>query len=222
MADEARSPWWKSGLFAAVLGLAIPGATFVQGWLQKDRELALQEKQQLQQFRAQYMSMVAEAGVEGMEVLADFIADTEQDPTIREWASKQRDKARAKIADLDGRIETEQKTAQAAEEATSAAEKKAKDAESKLAKVAAQATQDRDKREEAEREADAAQRELAKAQASAASSQGKLFRSHAALTGRNAANAAITQMPAAAGPAPRTIPAVRLGPRRSVEPADHP
>jgi hypothetical protein len=71
----------------ALIGIAIPAATFVQGWRQKNRELALQEKQQMQQIRAQYMGMAAEAGVEGIETLADFIADTEQDPTIREWRS---------------------------------------------------------------------------------------------------------------------------------------
>src|SRR5688572_29709370 len=123
MTDERAMPWWKKSVTVAILGAAIPVATFIQGWLQKDRELALQEQQQVQQFRAQYMSVLSEAGVEGIEVLSDFIADTEPDPAIREWAKKQHKKAREKIDDLDKRVEAEQKNVKVAEDVAQEATK---------------------------------------------------------------------------------------------------
>jgi chromosome segregation ATPase len=185
-------PWWKRGLPVAILGAAIPVATFVQGWLQKDRELALQEKQQVQQFRAQYISVVSEAGVEGIEVLSDFIADTEQDPVIREWANKQRAKAREKIEALDKRIEAEQKMVKAAEDVAEDATRKKQRAEERVALANAQAKDDRARRETAEREAEAARQALAKAQANVATNEAKLSRSRDALMGRPVVQTRVT------------------------------
>ena len=189
---DAALPWWKRSLSVAILGAAIPVATFVQGWLQKEKELALQEKQQEQQFRAQYISVVSEAGVEGIEVLSDFIADTERDPVIREWAQKQRAKAREKIEALDKRIEAEQKTVKVAEEAAEEATRKKKQAEERLTRVAEQARDDRAKREAAERDAEAARKDLAKAQANVALNEAKLSRSKDALAGRAAVQTRIS------------------------------
>jgi hypothetical protein len=183
MADE-KQPWWKNGLLVALIGAAIPAATFVQGWMQKDRELALQLQQQTQQFRTQYMGVLADAGIEGMEVLADFIADTEQDPAIREWAVKQRDKARVKIADLEKRAEEERRNAENAKAAADAAAQKAKRLAARAEKITVQPSEAPGKREAAEREADDARKELARAQATAAASEVKLTRMRTALTGR--------------------------------------
>ena len=207
MSDSAgQSSWWKSGLFAVVIGAAIPVATFVQGWLQKDRELALQERQQLQQFRSQYMSVVAEAGVEGIAVLADFIADTEENEKIREWATRQRDSAKKKIQDLDTRIEAEQKSVKAAEDAADAASRKTKQAEEKLARLAAQAKEDKVARELAEANATEERKDLPKAKASVAVNETKLFRSRDALVGKVAAQSRMSQVKASAA-------TVKLAPR---------
>jgi hypothetical protein len=184
MPDETKQPWWRGSLGIALIGIAIPAATFVQGWWQKNRELALQEKQQLQQIRTQYMGMLAEAGVEGVEVLADFIADTEQDPTIREWAIKQRDKARQKMADLDKRIETEQQNVKVAQLAADAAEQREQETRQRLKAISAQARQDKAEKEKAESEAAAARAALANAQTNVSVKQGKLTRSRETLNGR--------------------------------------
>ncbi len=184
MADEAKQPWWRGSLGIALIGIAIPLATFVQGWWQKNRELALQEKQQLQQIRTQYMGMLAEAGVEGVEVLADFIADTEQDPTIREWAIKQRDKARQKMADLDKRIESEQQNVKVAQVAADAAEQREQETRQRLKAISAQAKQDKAEKEKAESDAAAARAALANAQSNVSVKQGKLTRSRETLNGR--------------------------------------
>jgi hypothetical protein len=123
--ESIGSAWWKSGLFAALLGAAIPAATFVQGWMQKNRELALQERQQLQQIRLAYMEVMVQGGVQGMEILADFIADTEEDPVIRGWASKQRDKARATADILEKRLLEEEAKVREAERKLREAQEKA-------------------------------------------------------------------------------------------------
>jgi hypothetical protein len=184
MADETKQPWWRGSLGVALISIAIPAATFVQGWWQKNRELALQEKQQMQQIRAQYMGMLAEAGVEGIEVLADFIADTEQDPTIREWAVKQRDKARQKIDDLNKRIEAEQQNVKTAQVAADAAEQRELEARQRLKALSAQAKQDRAEKEKAEKDATAARAALANAQTNVFVRQGKLARVRETLNGR--------------------------------------
>jgi len=184
MADGIKQPWWKGNLGVALIGIAIPAATFVQGWWQKNRELALQEKQQLQQIRVQYMGTLAEAGVEGVEVLADFIADTEQDPTIREWAVKQRDKARQKIDALDKRIEAEQQNVKTAQVAADAAEERELEARQRLKVLSAQAKQDRAEKEKAEKDAAAARAALASAQTNVSVKQGKLARVRETLNGR--------------------------------------
>jgi hypothetical protein len=184
MADETKQPWWRGNLGIALIGIAIPAATFVQGWWQKNRELALQEKQQMQQIRTQYMGMLAEAGVEGVEVLADFIADTEQDPTIRDWAVKQRDKAREKITDLNKRIEAEQQNVKTAQVAADAAEQRELEARQRLKAIQAQARQDREEKEKAERDAAMARAALSTAQTNVYAREGKLARVRETLNGR--------------------------------------
>jgi len=184
MAAETKQPWWRGNLGVALIGIAIPAATFVQGWWQKNRELALQEKQQMQQIRAQYMGMLAEAGVEGIETLADFIADTEQDPTIREWAVKQREKARQKIGDLNTKIEAEQQNVKVAEDAADAAQQREQETRERLKLLRAQSKQDKAEKEAAEKDAAAARAALAKAQANVSVKQGRLSRVRETLSGR--------------------------------------
>lgn len=186
MASETSKPWWKTGLLAALIGAVIPAATFVQGWMQKNRELALQEQQQIQQFRAQYMSVLAEVGVEGMELVADFIADTERDPTIRDWAARQRDKAHSRVAALEKKIEDERHAAELANAAADTAALKTRRLAARAERIATEPSKNRGQHEEAVREAEEAKQELVKAQASADLSEGKLTRTWAALSGRAA------------------------------------
>lgn len=80
------SPWLKSGIIAAVVGTAIPVATAVQGYIQKERELAIQENQQFQELKMAYMEFLKDDGLEGLERLATFAAAAEDNARIREWA----------------------------------------------------------------------------------------------------------------------------------------
>jgi septal ring factor EnvC (AmiA/AmiB activator) len=179
--------WWKSGLFAALLSAAIPGATFVQGWLQKGRELELQKQQQLQELRMGYMQVMVEAGVEGMELLADFIADTEDDPAMKEWAAKQRKKARATADALRARLGEETTRALEAERRLAEAAEKAATAEERAEQLAARAAADREAREQAEAAAAAARQARAAASAAAVSAdtaRTKVERSYETLSGK--------------------------------------
>lgn len=182
-ADAPKEPWWRKGLFAALLGATIPLATFVQGWWQKERELELQERQQLQQIRLAYMNLMLEGGMERVQTLADFIADTEQDPGIRAWAAKQRDKARQTVADLEQKIADEQKRAVGAENERREAEERAARAEA-LARRLAEANASQEQREQARKAALEAQAALARAEASARASQSKVARTRETLQGR--------------------------------------
>ena len=111
-----RAPWWQTGLLATLIGLAVSAATIIQGTLQKERELKLQEEQHAQQIRIAYMNVLVESGLEGLGVMADFIADTEPDPVIQQWAIKQRDKALEAARVVEQRLaEEQQKAAQATE-----------------------------------------------------------------------------------------------------------
>lgn len=179
--------WWRSGFFAALLSAAIPGATFVQGWLQKSRELELQKQQQLQELRMGYMDVMVEAGVEGMAMLADFIASTERDPAIRAWAVSQRDKARSEAEALRARVTEETAKALEAEREMREAQDAAARAEALAKQLAERAAADREARAQAEKAAAEARKARAEASAAAASAgdaRSKVERSHETLSGK--------------------------------------
>jgi hypothetical protein len=182
--EPTRQPWWKRGLFAALLGAAIPAATFVQGWWQSRRELQLQERAQLQQIRMAYMNLMVEGGVDRVEMLADFIADTEQDLGIRSWAEKQREKARATVKVLEARIADEQKRSVTAEGERRAAEERATRAEAEAKRLAEKASGDRAEKERAEKAAEDARAAAASADSNARVTEAKVARSRETLHGR--------------------------------------
>lgn len=137
-------------MLVALLSITIPVATFIQGTLQKGRELELQRQQQVQQLRLAYANMMVASGVERMAFLADFIAATEEDPLIKRWAVQQQTAIKTQQAELEQRIEEEQKKAFAAERARIDAERKAAEAEKLLAAAQNQAARDQAAREKQE------------------------------------------------------------------------
>lgn len=191
-----NAPWWKSSAVAAVLGVAIPAATLLQGWLQKGRELELQDKQQKQELRLAYMNVLVEGGLEGMALVADFAARTEQDQEIKTWATELSNNATTKAATERAQLVEQQKALAAAEEALRAADARVRDADAK-ATLAAEAMQRAVADQEAKRAAELAQQaaqsarqESAKANADARVAKERVDRSKETLLGRSDLGAA--------------------------------
>ena len=184
-----QAPWWKSGIFAAILAAAIPTATAIQGWLQSERELQLQDPQQVQQLRLAYMNVLVEAGLEGMAAVAEFAATTEEAPRIQAWARRQQQvvaqaaqKEREQLEALEARVAE-------AEEATRAAREQADEARAQAASLAEQAARDQKAKAHAEAAAEAAalaQRRAAKESATLLAERAKAERKKELLSGRAA------------------------------------
>lgn len=124
-----NTAWWKSSTLAAVIGLAIPAATFVQGWLQKSRELELQDRQQKQELRLAYMNVLVEGGLDGMVLVADFVSRTEPDPAIKIWAADLKQGAEQHAQAERTHLEDELKKLRAAEAEQQKAQAEARDAQ---------------------------------------------------------------------------------------------
>jgi hypothetical protein len=180
-----NTAWWKS--IAALLGVAIPAATVLQGWLQRDRELALQDRQQRQELRLAYMNVLTEGGLEGLALVADFAARTEQDVAIKTWAQELSENATAKAEAERAQLVEQQKQLAAAEELLRVAEDRVRDAEAKAAEAAARALADREAKQAAEvaqKAADSARKESAKANADARVAKERVAQSKETLLGR--------------------------------------
>lgn len=187
MEGAGKQPWWKTGLVVALIGAAIPVATLVQGWMQKNRELAIQRDEQLQELRLAYMGAMVEGGVDRVEMLADFIADTEPDEAIKAWAERQKRKSQATVKGLEERIAGEQERAAAAAKEHERSEQRARRAEEKARRLAEQASAgqaEKARAETAAAEANAAAAAAAKAENDAAAQAAEVDRTREKLNGR--------------------------------------
>jgi membrane protein involved in colicin uptake len=123
---STERPWWQEGIPAAVFGLiatvGAAGITAIHDGYQKERDLQLQQQQEVEHLRTTYAAVLADGGVEQVALLADFIASTENDPTIRDWATKQKAVAQKKIDDLQKQLANAQTAAASAEAARLKAE----------------------------------------------------------------------------------------------------
>ncbi len=171
MTNGPGKPLGTKGVITAI-GIIVTAAvgivTAVHGWWQSKREFELQERQQLQQLRMAYMNVMVDGGFERVEIVADFIAETEQDETIKIWAAAQKKKAAETAAKLRTQAEDERKALAEAEEKRVAAEQHAKTAEAEAQRLAQQAAANQSKKEEAEtaaKVADEAKGNLANAKA---------------------------------------------------------
>lgn len=181
---EKKAPWWRAGLFAAVVGAAIPVATLLQGWQQKGRELELQELQQAQQIRVAYMNLLVEGGLERVQTLAEFIADTDLDPRMRQWAADQKKKALEQASELKKELADSQKAAEEAARAHGEAEARARRAEAEARRLAEQAGADREARARAEKEAEQARAKAAEADREVQTKEAEVDRTRETLQGR--------------------------------------
>jgi dTMP kinase len=180
-------PWWKNSALAALLGFAIPAATFLQGWLQKGRELELQDKKQKQELRLAYMDVLVEGGLEGMALVAEFAARTEQDPDIKTWAEELNKNALVRAETERQRLGEQETLLIAAEEARRSAEQRAAEAQAHAEQAVARAAADREAKQAAVvalREAEQANKEAARASAEAGLVKERVARSKETLQGR--------------------------------------
>jgi hypothetical protein len=143
---KEKTPWWKSGLIVGILGGAIPAATFIQGWWHKERELELQRQRQFSDLRIAYANLMLEGGVERVELLADFVAQTESDPEIKAWATRQSQVAESHRKRLQQELEIQQKKVVEAEQRVAEANAQAEAAKKQL-EVAANENAKREARE---------------------------------------------------------------------------
>lgn len=148
--ESPRTPWWKTGLAIALASAIIPTATFIQGSLQSQKELHLQQEQQKQQLRLAYANLMVEGGVERVALLADFLAETEDEPKMKEWARKQQLVAQKQKAAAEAASEEAQRKAAAAEARRVEAEQRLAEANAEVERLKAQEAQ-RIKDEEAAR-----------------------------------------------------------------------
>lgn len=158
-----NSPWWKSGIFAAILGSMIPLATAIQGHLQNGRELEAQRSQQFQELKLAYMSFLKQEGLEGLERVASFAAAAERDPDIRKWAENIKLEAASAIARERTQLTESEAAVTEAAAARRLAEQQADDALAHAQKLELQAAADRDAKQRAEQAARKAKDDAAKA-----------------------------------------------------------
>ncbi len=184
---SSRAPWWQSGLVATLIGVAVSAATLIQGTLQKERELKLQAEQHAQQIRIAYMNVLVESGLEGLGVMADFIADTEPDPVIQQWAIKQRDKALEAASEIEQRLAEERKKSAQATANLLQQEERAARAEAEAERLRTQAQADRAAREQAAADARQARAEADAARVAAGAAEARVIRSKERLEGKSAA-----------------------------------
>jgi hypothetical protein len=97
--DVSARPWWKSGTtittLTAILAAVVPLTTAVQGWVQKSRELALEEAKQANAIAMQREKQTEDIRTGYLERTKDpqdrirvlhFVLATSADPRLREWA----------------------------------------------------------------------------------------------------------------------------------------
>lgn len=176
--SSEKSPWWRSGVTVALLGSAIPVASFIQGWWQKEKELELQRQRQFSDLRVSYANLMLEGGVERVGLLADFIAQTESDKEIKAWAANQSRVAKAQSAELQKELALQQQKVVETEQRLVAALAKAEELRKQ-----AEAAKGEARAEVVAKEA-AARQALIQAETSAAVAQSNLAGSYETLKGR--------------------------------------
>jgi hypothetical protein len=135
-ADQPRTPWWKNGLVVALAAAIIPAATFIQGTMQASKELELQQKKQKQELRLAYANLMVEGGIDRMALLADFLAETEDDAQMKSWAQNQQVVIRKQKAELEQSIATHQAQVQEARAKQAEAERQLAETKAEAARLA--------------------------------------------------------------------------------------
>ena len=105
-ASTPALPWWKSGAtittLTAIVVASVPVTTAVQGWVQKNRELALEDRKQTENIRTSYLERLKVPG-EHLRTLRFVIATTNDSP-LRAWAEQEKKVVEGELRGLDDEI----------------------------------------------------------------------------------------------------------------------
>jgi len=114
-------PWWKSGAtiatLTAIVAAIVPVTTAVQGWAQKNRELALEDRKQTENIRTFYLERLKVPG-EHLRTLR-FVIATTNDSTLRAWAEQEKKVVEGELRGLDDEIKRAEEVVNRANKACS-------------------------------------------------------------------------------------------------------
>jgi hypothetical protein len=195
--DEGREQhWWhKPGmvtLLTALVGAMVPLAAGVQAYVQKQREIALEQEKNKQNIRLHYLDILVGSSLKDTEMFLSFISETEENPDLKQWAVSQLKNVEGRITALDADRAAADKRAADAEKQLDVA--KASAAE-KVRAAQADANASRQKKEAAEAEARKAQAALADAQRQADTRRAEALARRDALGSRRVTNRSVLQQP---------------------------
>lgn len=104
--EAARTqPWWRQAKvvtgISAIISATVPVTTFVSGWIQKERELALNEQLQSHKIRWDYVKEALDPGrSEPQRALVFSLLELTGDDLLRDWAKSRRQETEKVIVDL--------------------------------------------------------------------------------------------------------------------------
>jgi hypothetical protein len=120
-------PWWKSSAtittLTAIVAAVVPLTTAVRGWVQKNRELALesqkqanaiamQRERQVEDIRTSYLDRLKTPG-EHLRTLR-FVIATTNDTRLRDWAVNEKKETEDELRKLDQEIRQAEEAAEKA------------------------------------------------------------------------------------------------------------
>jgi len=183
-------PWWRRAgfvtLLTALVGAMVPLSAGVQAYVQKEREIQLEREKQQQSIRLHYLDVLMSTSLKDTEMFLSFIASTDDNPDLKQWAQAQLTSVRGRITALEGEAAASDKRAADAEKELEAAKASA---QQKVREAQADANASRALKEKAEDDARKAQAALADAQHKAESRRAEaLDRKDALGRRRSAAN----------------------------------
>lgn len=104
---------WRGRLslagLSALIAASLPIATFVHGWIQKDKELALEREKQVENVRTAYLDRLKDG--DSRERVLRLIIATAEDPRMRVWAEEELKRVEAAQKALEEEIRARSQTA---------------------------------------------------------------------------------------------------------------
>ena len=179
-------------LLTALVGAMVPLAAGVQAYVQKQREIALEQEKEKQSIRLHYLDILVGSSLKDTEMFLSFISETEDSAELKQWAVSQLKNVQGRIASLDAERAAADKRVADAEKQVEVAQASAAE---KVRAAQADANASRQRKEAAEAEARKAQAALADAQKQADARRAEALARRDALGSRRLANRAALATP---------------------------
>jgi hypothetical protein len=110
-------PWWRKAssvtVITALIAAVIPVTAAVQGYYQKQKELALEEAKQSEQMRTGYLDRLKDE--KAMVRILRFVAATSPDPVMRSWATEENKRLEEELSRWRGKIDKQVEIAEGLE-----------------------------------------------------------------------------------------------------------